>query len=212
MQTIPNTTIEPMGDAPMTGQGSATASPAPSNAAEGLGAGPIAKAFIRLNVYIYSKPPKKIQTKISKGFLHVHIWLYQRSRGRIAGQMGNLDALLLHTLGRRSGKERVVPIGYLFEEGHFYAVAVPGHFDVPGGGPKGRHPAWYLNLTATPEATINIGREQIEVVAETLGGPERDRIWARYAKVLPFINEFQKRASRELPVVKFTPKDMLPSM
>lgn len=201
---------EPMGGAPMAAESTALTSWATTRPDQGLDAGPITRAFMRVNVYIYSKPPKKIQKSLSKGALNMHIWLYQRSQGRIGGKMGNLDALLLHTQGRKTGKERVVPLGYQFEGGIFYAVAVPGHFDVPGG-PKGLHPAWYLNLKATPDVTIDIGREQIDVIAETLTGEERERIWAKYAAVLPFINEFQSRASRPLPVVRFTPKDMLPA-
>lgn len=201
---------DPMGDPTVIKETSALSSFRTTRPDEGLDAGPLARAFIRINVYIYSKPPKKLQKKLSKGALNAHIWLYRRSQGRMGGKMGNMDAMLLHTLGRKTGKERVVPVGYVFEQGCFYAVAVPGHFDIPGG-PKGLHPAWYLNLKAIPEVTINIGREQIVSVAETLTGAERDRIWAKYQAVLPFINEFQNRASRLLPVVKFTPKDMLPA-
>lgn len=201
---------DPMGDSSVIKETTALSSFRTTRPDEGLDAGPLTRAFMRVNVYIYSKPPKKLQKKFSKGALNAHIWLYRRSQGRMGGKMGNLDALLLHTLGRKTGKERVVPIGYVYEQGCFYAVAVPGHFDIPGG-PKGLHPAWYLNLKATPEVTIDIGREQIVSVAETLTGEERARIWEKYQAVLPFINEFQNRASRLLPVVKFTPKDMLPA-
>jgi deazaflavin-dependent oxidoreductase (nitroreductase family) len=173
-----------------------------------LNAGPLMRAFVRFNVYLYSKPPGGIQKRVNKFFLNVNVWAYQRSQGRIMGRFGDLDALLLHTMGRKSGKPRVVPLGYQFENGVFYAVAVPGHFDVPGG-PKAIHPAWYLNVKATPEATIDIGREQIDVVVDEIHGAERDRIWKMYTDVYPFIWEFQNRASRLIPVVRFTPKDML---
>lgn len=213
MQTTPkpmaDAMAEPMADTSVIQETNALTSFATTRPDQDLDAGPITRAFMRINVYIYSKPPKKIQKSVSKGFLNMHIWLYERSRGRFGSKMGNLDTMLLTTQGRKTGKVRTVPVGYVFEQGIFYAVAVPGHFDVPGG-PKGLHPGWYLNLKATPEVRINIGREQIDVVAETLSGAERDRIWAKYSAVLPFINEFQNRASRLLPVVRFTPKDMLP--
>jgi deazaflavin-dependent oxidoreductase (nitroreductase family) len=212
MQTTPkpmaDSMAEPTGAMPVIQETDALSSFRTTRPAEGLDAGPVARAFMRVNVYIYSKPPKKVQKSVSKGFLNMHIWLYQRSQGRIGGKMGNLDTMLLHTQGRKTGKERVVPVGYQYENGCFYAVAVPGHFDIPGG-PKGLHPAWYLNAKATPDMAINIGREKIDVLAETLTGAERERIWAKYSAVLPFINEFQNRASRLLPVVRFTPKDIL---
>lgn len=172
-----------------------------------LNAGPFMRAFVRFNVYLYSRPPAKIQQSVNKFFLKMNVYLYQKSQGRVMGRFGDLDALLLTSLGRRSGVERTVPLGYQYEDGKFYAVAVPGHFDIPGG-PKASHPAWYLNLKATPNARIDIGREQFDVVAEELQGEERDRIWKKYTDVYPFIHEFQNRASRRIPVMMFTPKDL----
>ena len=211
MQTTPkpmaDSTAEPMGDTSVIRETNALTSW--STTRPELNAGPLMRAFVRFNVYLYSKPQKGLQKRINKFFLNVNIVAYQRTQGRVMGRFGDLDALLLHSQGRKSGKERIVPLGYQFENGIFYAVAVPGHFDVPGG-PKAIHPAWYLNVKATPDVKINIGREVIDVLADEVTGAERDRIWKMYTDVYPFIWEFQNRASRLIPVVRFTPKDMLP--
>ncbi|MBC6456923.1 nitroreductase family deazaflavin-dependent oxidoreductase [Actinomadura sp. HBU206391] len=174
-----------------------------------LDAGRFMKAFVRVNVYLYSKPPTKIQHSINKFFLRMNIFLYRKSHGRVLGKFGSLNALLLTTLGRKTGKERTTPVAYLYDGGRFVVVAVPGHFDVPGG-PKAAHPAWYLNLSAKPEATIDIGREQIAVTAEELYGDERDRCWRGFTDAYPFIGEFQNRAKRLLPIMRLTPDDLDP--
>lgn len=174
-----------------------------------LDAGPLMRAFVRVNVYLYSRPPSKVQMSINKFFLRMNVFLYRKSHGRILGRFGGLEALLITTQGRKSGKSRTVPLGYLYERGRFVVVAVPGHFDVPGG-PRATHPNWFLNLRARPEAGINIGREQIEVTAEELSGDERERMWRGFTDVYPFIGEFQKRAGHLIPLVRLTPKDLYP--
>ncbi|WP_059008586.1 nitroreductase/quinone reductase family protein [Streptomyces specialis] len=173
-----------------------------------LNTNPFIKAFIKFNVYMYSKPPRKGQLAFSKLGLKMHIALYKASKGKIMGKFGDLDGMLITTLGRKSGLRRTVPVGYIYDKGHFYSMAAPGHFDVPGG-PKGKHPGWFVNLRANPEATINIGPEIIEVVGEELRGEERDAMWERFCEVFPFMRYFQSRSSRLIPVVRLTPKDML---
>jgi deazaflavin-dependent oxidoreductase (nitroreductase family) len=174
-----------------------------------LDAGRFMKAFVRVNVYLYSKPPTKIQGSINRFFLRLNVFLYRKSQGRVLGKFGNLEALLLTTIGRKTGKKRTTPVAYLYDGGRFVVVAVPGHFDVPGG-PKAAHPAWYLNLGATHTATIDIGREQIEVSATEVYGEERDKYWQRFTDAYPFISEFQNRAKRLLPIMRLTPNDLNP--
>lgn len=176
-----------------------------------LNASPFMKAFVRLNVYLYSKPPSPLQTSINKFFLRMNVWVYRKSKGRVMGKFGDLEALLLCTTGRKTGKERVTPVAYQYEQGRFVIVAVPGHFDIPGG-PKATHPAWYLNLRANPDAVIDIGPEQIEVTARELTGEERARHWHKFTTAYPFIGEFANRAKRPLPLLQLTPKDLMPEM
>lgn len=169
----------------------------------------LVRGFTRLNVYLYSKPPSKTLKRINKSFLHLNIFLYRKSHGKIFGHFGRLDAMLITTTGRKTGKSRTNPLGYVYDRGHFVVCAAPGHFDVPGG-PQATHPAWYLNLRANPRATVDIGAEQVEVTADILAGDERDRMWQRFTEVFPFIAEFQKRASHRIPVVVLTPTDLAP--
>jgi deazaflavin-dependent oxidoreductase (nitroreductase family) len=165
---------------------------------------PLTRAFTRLNVYLYSKPPNKVVKRINKSFLHLNIYLFQKSQGRILGKFGKLDGLLITTTGRKTGLARTVPLGYVYDKGRFVVCAAPGHFDVPGG-PQASQPAWYLNVKSNPQARIDIGPEQFDVDVQVLAGTERDRMWNHFTEVFPFIAEFQKRASHQIPVVVFTP-------
>ncbi|WP_171166016.1 nitroreductase/quinone reductase family protein [Streptomyces sp. I05A-00742] len=167
------------------------------------------RSFTRLNVYLYSKPPSRTAKRINRAFMTLNIQLYRRSGGRILGRFGRLDAMLITTTGRRTGKERTNPVGYVYDRGRYIVCAAPGHFDVPGG-PTATQPAWYLNLTADPRATADIGPERLPVTARILEGDERERMWRRFTDVLPFMNEFQKRVQHRLPVVELTPDDLTP--
>lgn len=203
LKAVPESKSDPASDIPETRTLTSWATTRPQ-----LSAGPFMEAFVRLNVYLYSKPPSKLRHSVNKFFLRFNVWVYRKSKGRILGKFGDLEALLLTTTGRKTGKQRTTPVGYLFEKGRFVVVAVPGHFDIPGG-PKATHPAWYLNLRANPHAVIDIGPEQIEVTAEELSGAERERNWSRFTGAFPFIGEFEKRARRRLPLLLLTPKDLV---
>lgn len=204
-QLLPTLVPEPEAEAPQTQMLTSWSTTKPE-----LNAGRFMKAFVRVNVYLYTRPPSKPTKAINKFFVRLNVYLYRKSQGRVLGRFGDLDALLITTLGRKTGKERTTPVGYLYDHGRFVVCAVPGHFDVPGG-PKAVHPAWYLNLLSNPQATIDIGREQLAVTAGVLpAGPGRDQMWQRFVDVYPFIGEFQKRASRLIPVLVLTPDDMAP--
>jgi len=63
------------------------------------------------------------------------------------------------------------------------------------------HPDWYLNLLAYPDTQIEVGDETIDVHAEDIKGPERDKLYARQAKLYPGFGEYQSMTKRVIPVV-----------
>ena len=77
--------------------------------------------------------------------------------------------LLASTTGRRTGKERTAPLLYLESGENLVIVASVG------GAPK--HPAWYLNLKAGPEARVEIEDRTLRVRAEEAKGEEKRRLW-----------------------------------
>src|SRR5690242_3040675 len=130
--------------------------------------------------------------------LTVHQWLYETTDGRIGASLGGRPMLLLRTVGRRTGEPRTAALLYV-RDGDAYAVVAS-----KGGAP--RHPAWFHNLTAQPEAEIQVGRDRIPVRARVAEGKERDRLWARADEV----NQgqyvvYQSRTSRVIPVVVLEP-------
>jgi deazaflavin-dependent oxidoreductase (nitroreductase family) len=126
--------------------------------------------------------------------LAVHQWLYEISDGRIGVSLGGRPMLLLRTVGRRSGEPRTAALLYV-RDGDAYAVVAS-----KGGAP--RHPGWFHNLTAEPNAEIQVGRERIPVRARIAEGEERARLWARADEVNQGgYTDYQSRTSRVIPVV-----------
>ena len=134
--------------------------------------------------------PLRLAVRLA-GRLHVH--LYRLLGGRLVGSIGRAPILLLTTTGRRSGRPRTAPLLYV-RDGD--SLAVVASF---GGSPG--HPNWYLNLRANPRATVEIGREHLQVRARTAAPEERARLWPRFVAVYGGYASYQERTSREIPVV-----------
>lgn len=105
------------------------------------------------------------------------------------------DILLLHHTGARTGTERVTPLAYL-RVGDSLAI-----FASKAGAPE--NPAWYHNLLAHPETTVEVGTETIRVRARVAEPAERDVIWDRQIARVPHFAEYQEKAAprRRIPVV-----------
>jgi deazaflavin-dependent oxidoreductase (nitroreductase family) len=132
----------------------------------------------------------------------VHVALYRRSGGRIGGHLpgwpGANIVLLDHT-GARSGRRRTSPLMYK-DLGGSIAVAAS-----KAGQPT--HPAWYHNLCANPETTVQIGSEVREVRARTASGEERERLWSELVDFFPGYEFYRANAEgREIPVVVLDPR------
>lgn len=102
--------------------------------------------------------------------------------------------LLLHHVGAKSGTERIAPLAYTRDGDDVIIIASKG------GAPD--NPAWFHNLRANPETTIELGPDTIDVTAETLTeGPERERLFKQMADVYGNFYEYQKNTDRLIPVV-----------
>ncbi len=118
----------------------------------------------------------------------------RRQGGRIGA---GVPVALLTTRGRRSGREYTWPVCYLPEGEGFLLVASAG------GNP--RNPGWYHNLRADPNVTIQIGRRTRDMVAEPQTGAERARHWERVVREHPLFEGYQRKVTREIPVVLLRP-------
>ena len=125
--------------------------------------------------------------------VRLHAALFRASGGRIGGRMVNSPVLLLNTTGRKSGKRRTTPLLYLQDNGSYVIVA--------SNGGTAAHPAWWHNLRARIEATIEVGGRELRVRAEEAGPSERERLWPRLVAMYPPYEDYQKKTDREIPVL-----------
>ncbi|MGH7778086.1 MAG: nitroreductase family deazaflavin-dependent oxidoreductase [Candidatus Dormibacterales bacterium] len=110
-----------------------------------------------------------------------------------AGPMKGSPIVLLTTRGARSGKLRTTPVRYTRDGEHYVVIASKA------GAPT--HPAWYLNLRAHPEATVEVGTETFRATASFAEGEQRDRLFAQMASEAPSFDDYQRKTTRRIPVV-----------
>lgn len=123
----------------------------------------------------------------------LHSFVYRATNGRLGGRLAGGPVLLLTTTGRRSGEERTVPLLYL-RDGESFVV-------VGSNGGTASHPAWWLNLKANPEATVEIGSRKLRVRAEQAIQREKERLWPRLVEMYGGYESYRERTDREIPVV-----------
>ncbi|WP_460855802.1 nitroreductase/quinone reductase family protein [Nocardiopsis coralliicola] len=119
---------------------------------------------------------------------------------RASGWPARRRTCLLTSRGRKTGRLRTLPLGYVEADGGVIAVAASGR-----GAP--RHPMWYRNLLDDPRATVQIGREVRRVRARTAGGGERAGLWEQLTAGHPRLADEQAGTRREIPVVLLVPSD-----
>jgi deazaflavin-dependent oxidoreductase (nitroreductase family) len=125
------------------------------------------------------------------------VWVYRRTKGGIT-RPWKVDALLLVTRGRRSGRERVVVLQF-FPDGETMIVAAAND-----GGAS--HPGWYFNLRAEPMARVEVMRRRIVVRADELPPEEAAAWWKRILLRDPSYERYARAASnRTIPILRLVP-------
>jgi len=130
-------------------------------------------------------------------FMAVNSFFIRITRGRVGGQLGTQTILLLHSVGRKSGQQRVTPIAYFRYEGRYLVVA--------SNWGKDQHAAWYYNLKAQPQTSIEVDGQTIQVQVGFAEGEEYVRLWEYVTKKHPPYLDYQKATSRKIPIVVLTP-------
>jgi deazaflavin-dependent oxidoreductase (nitroreductase family) len=131
----------------------------------------------------------------------VHTWLYRVSGGRIGHDVPGVRGkmLLLDHLGAKSGTKRTSPLLYFPDGDDVVIVASKGGF------PK--HPAWYHNLIANPDTTVQVGTERRAVHARVADPEERERLWPEAVRMYRGYADYQARSKgREIPLVILEPR------
>lgn len=134
---------------------------------------------------------------VLKAFTRLHVWVYRLSGGRLMHTLGGDEICLVTMKGARTGRQRTIPLMYVPDGDSVLLVASQG------GAP--RHPAWYANLVAHPEITVEQGGRVRALRARQVGAEEKARLWpicvAHYA---PY-QAYQQRTDRDIPVFRCEP-------
>jgi deazaflavin-dependent oxidoreductase (nitroreductase family) len=119
-----------------------------------------------------------------------------RLRRKGNGKTMGFDALVLTTIGAKTGAERSNVVGWFPGKDDTRLIVASAN-----GGP--RNPAWYYNLAAHPDQVkIEVAGRTIAVTAEQLHGPERDEAWQQITTAVPRFAGYQKKTDRELPIIR----------
>jgi len=117
-----------------------------------------------------------------------------REHGRaVSGPYVGRDALVLTTVGKRSGLPRTNPVAFTRDGDRFIISATNDGADT--------HPAWYGNLLANPRVTVEVDRRRLAGVARIVKGPERVRLWQRHVANHPGLAAYPGQTTRRIPVV-----------
>ena len=130
----------------------------------------------------------------------VHHVLLKVSGGKVGWTAGGMEALELHTTGRKSGQRRssMLTSQITTDAGALVIVASKG------GEPE--HPAWFLNLQANPDVEVTRRGTTTPMLATVVGPDERPALWAKVTAAQKRYAGYQRKTEREIPLVVLTPR------
>jgi deazaflavin-dependent oxidoreductase (nitroreductase family) len=141
--------------------------------------------------------PGTLKAKLVGLLPRANVLVYRLSKGRLGSEIQGVPVLILHTVGRKSGKPRETPLFYLPDGDDYVVVGSRGGSEAP--------PAWWLNLKAAPETTVEIKGTKRRVTARTATPDEKAAYWPRLTAAYPFYDDYQARTTRDIPVIVLTP-------
>jgi len=118
---------------------------------------------------------------------------FRENGGKVTGMFAGAPLLILTSKGAKSGETRINPLVHT-RDGERYVIIAS-----KGGAPT--NPAWYHNVQANPDVTVEVGDEKFAARAKVVEGEERDRLFAAQAALMPNFAEYQQNTTRRIPVV-----------
>jgi deazaflavin-dependent oxidoreductase (nitroreductase family) len=118
---------------------------------------------------------------------------FRNNQGEVGGQFEHLKLLLLTVKGAKTGILYTHPVAYTTDGDHLIVVASKGGADT--------NPAWYHNLVANPDVTVEVGAAAFKARATPATGAERERLFNQHAAQYPQFNDYKAKTKRQLPVV-----------
>lgn len=132
---------------------------------------------------------------------HLDRPVHRLTRGRhdLTTLLTGLPVVMLTTTGAQTGRARTVPLVGLPMNGDIVVIA--SNFG------QHRHPAWYYNLRANPDAELVIDGRRRKVHASEVEGQRRAEIWQRALRVYPGYTQYERRAAhRHIRVLVLEPR------
>ncbi len=124
---------------------------------------------------------------------------FRANAGKVGGPFEGADLVLLTTKGAKSGNQHTTPLMPFVEGDTVYVFASMA------GAPN--NPAWYHNVSANPDVTVEHGTDKFEATASVVADrAERDRIYTAQTKNRPQFGEYETKTERLIPVVKLERK------
>lgn len=118
---------------------------------------------------------------------------FRANDGQVGGDFLGKPVLLLHTIGAKSGQERINPLVYSVDDDRIVIIASFA------GAP--RHPDWFHNILSQQDVTLEVGTDTFRARATVTEGEERQRLFDQQAAEMPFFNDYQAKTDRVIPVV-----------
>lgn len=141
--------------------------------------------------------PSRLGAAMQNALSAAHTFIFRSTKGAIGGRVVNSPVLLLTMKGRKTGKQRTVPLLYLADGDNFVIVA--------SNGGAVKHPTWWLNLQASPEAEIEIKGGKRRVRARAAAPEEKQRLWPALTSMYSGYERYQEITNRDIPVVILHP-------
>ena len=121
---------------------------------------------------------------------------FRANSGKVGGPFAGKTLLLLHTVGVKSGQERINPVAYVSDGDRLVIIASKA------GAPT--NPDWYYNILAHPLVTVEVDIEQFQAQAAIASAPERTRLYNQMIEMMPGFAEYQRKTTRVIPVITLT--------
>jgi len=127
----------------------------------------------------------------------LQVAVYRGTDGKYMASMRGMPVLLLTTVGRKTGQARTTPLMYI-RDGESYVITASNNG-------RNKHPAWFYNLKASPQAEIALPSKRLQVTATFATTAEKERLWPVLIEQAPFFDGYRKKTSREIPMVVLSP-------
>lgn len=135
-----------------------------------------------------------------RAFTAFHKAAYRATGGRLFGGFYGMPAVILTTIGRKSGEPRSTPLtAPVHDDDRVVLVASYGGDD--------RDPQWYKNISANPDVELTMRGDTRKMTARAATPDEKEELWPRVVEAYKGYGQYQTRTTREIPLVILTPRN-----